>query len=225
MIIDFLDEKNNEFQEKNLHFNYKRKKILMYVFNGEYKNFLKTMTTFKINRNKFKNLEEYKDSDSYKSILKKMDDNFENTSHFLHLIIHSGLAFIFLYIPDILTIKYKQIIDINELIKLKKQLEELAKYKEESEIKIQESNKILEQSNKILKQNEEFVKYKQESKKQRLQLTEEFEKYKRESKQEFDQYKEKMGKIIDNLNNQIKELRNQSEKNEKVDANNLNANA
>ena len=225
MIIDFLDEKNNEFQEKNLHFNYKRKKILMYVFNGEYKNFLKTMTTFKINRNKFKNLEEYKDSDSYKSILKKMDDNFENTSHFLHLIIHSGLAFIFLYIPDILTIKYKQIIDNNELIKLKKQLEELAKYKEESEIKIQESNKILEQSNKILKQNEEFIKYKQESEKQRLQLTEEFEKYKRESKQEFDQYKEKMGKIIDNLNNQIKELRNQSEKNKKVDANNLNANA
>ena len=55
-------------------------------------------------------------------------------------------------------------------------------------------------------------------------MTEEFEKYKRESKQEFDQYKEKMGKIIDNLNNQIKELRNQSEKNKKVDANNLNAN-
>ena len=56
-------------------------------------------------------------------------------------------------------------------------------------------------------------------------MTEEFEKYKKESKQEFDQYKEKMGKIIDNLNNQIKELRNQSEKNKKVDANNLNANA
>ena len=126
MISHFSNEKTNKLQEDEFHFNYKRKKILMYVFNGEYKNYLKIMTTFKINRKKFRNLKQFDGDDSYEKIKSKFN-NLENTSHFLHLIIYSGFPFIFLYIPDIITINYLRNKDLYDI------KSEFSKFKEESQ--------------------------------------------------------------------------------------------
>ena len=162
MISHFSNEKTNKLQEDEFHFNYKRKKILMYVFNGEYKNYLKIMTTFKINRKKFRNLKQFDGDDSYEKIKSKFN-NLENTSHFLHLIIYSGFPFIFLYIPDIITINYlrnKDLYDIkSEFSKFKEVSQktneellitknELVKYKELSE---QTSNELSITKKELLK--------------------------------------------------------------------------
>ena len=160
MISHFSNEKTNDFQEEELHFNYKRKKILMYLFNSEYKNYLKIMTTFEINRKKFRNLKQFDDDDSYKKI-KNNFNNIENICHFLHLIIYNGLSFIFLYIPDILTINYIRNKDYYDIKK------ELSKNKEESE----KTNKELEKTRGELfttnkefeKTRGEFINYKKES--------------------------------------------------------------
>jgi len=154
IISHFLDSKTDSYQEKFLHFNYKRKKILFYVFNGEYQNFLSIMTTFKINREKFKKLNEYKDDVYYKGIINKFNNEQDNKTHFLHLIIYSGLAFIFLYIPDILSINYQKIIDSNKFEKEILNLKE--KYNEQTE----ENKKITEKYNKLSKK---FDKYKEEN--------------------------------------------------------------
>lgn len=184
MMCHFLNQNSNDEQEKTFHFNFQRKKILMYVFNGEYKNFLKIMTTFKINRNKFKNLKEYENEKSYKNILKNFKDDNENETHFLRLIIYSGLAFIFLYIPDILYINYKKILDNNKFQK------ELESYKAEAKQKID----TLEKESKI-KMSE--MEKKSKSVENELALT----------KQTMIEMEKKYMKIVNELKSEIEELK------------------
>ena len=199
MMCHFLNEKTNSEQENTFHFNFKRKKILMYVFNGEYKNFLKIMTTFKINRNKFKNLKEYENEESYKNILRNFNDNNENKTHFLRLIIYSGLAFIFLYIPDILYINCKKILDNNKFQK------ELELYKADAKKKIEtlenESNaakkKMLKMENesnaakiKMLKMADELAFTKQTM----IEMEKKYETIVNELKREIEELKQKINK-------------------------------
>ena len=143
----------------------------MYVFNGEYKNYLKIMTTFKINRKKFRNLKQFDGDDSYEKIKSKFN-NLENTSHFLHLIIYSGFPFIFLYIYDIKSefSKFKEesqktneelLITKNELSQYKvlseKTSNELVKYKALSE---QTSNELVKYKALSEQTSNELIKYK-----------------------------------------------------------------
>ena len=200
MISHFLDSKTDSYQEKFLHFNYKRKKILFYVFNGEYQNFLRIMTTFKINREKFKNLNEYKNDDYYKGIINKFNNEQDNKTHFLHLIIYSGLAFIFLYIPDILSINYQKIIDSNKFEKAISNLEE--KLNKQTEKYNEQNKKYNEQTEKLNKQTEKLNKQTEENKK----IT---EKYNKLSK-EFNKYKEDNNEIIKKLFNEINQLKKNS---------------
>ena len=54
----------------NLGFKKENEKILMYVFNNEYQKFITNILDFRINRNKFKEMERYKELKSYQNILK-----------------------------------------------------------------------------------------------------------------------------------------------------------
>ena len=185
MMCHFLNEKTNSEQENTFHFNFKRKKILMYVFNGEYKNFLKIMTTFKINRNKFKNLKEYENEESYKNILKNFNDNNENETHFLRLIIYSGLAFIFLYIPDILYINCKKILDNNKFQK------ELELYKADAKKKIET---LENESNAAKKKMSEMAYELAFTKKKMTEMEKKYETIVNELKREIEELKQKINK-------------------------------
>ena len=210
IISHFLDSKTDSYQEKFLHFNYKRKKILFYVFNGEYQNFLSIMTTVKINREKFKKLNEYKDDVYYKGIINKFNNEQDNKTHFLNLIIYSGLAFIFLYIPDILYINYQKILDSYKFEKIILNLEE----------KLNKQNeKLNKQTEKYNKQTEKYNEQTEENKK----IT---EKYNKLSKK-FDKYKEENNELIKKLFNEINQLKKNSGNNnisnsENPDNNNIN---
>ena len=127
-----MNKKYEEQQKKNYHFSYKRKrkKILMYTFINSYSDFLKNMVNFKINKNKFKNIDEkYKELNSYKEILNSFNSIKEN-SHFLNLIINSGLPFIFLYIPNTITESYQK---AYENVKIQKKFKEQDQKLEEQE--------------------------------------------------------------------------------------------
>ena len=54
----------------NLGFKKENEKILMYVFNNEYQKFITNILDFRINRDKFKEMERYKELKSYQNILK-----------------------------------------------------------------------------------------------------------------------------------------------------------
>ena len=210
MISHFSNEKTNKLQEDEFHFNYKRKKILMYVFNGEYKNYLKIMTTFKINRKKFRNLKQFDGDDSFEKIKSKFN-NLENTSHFLHLIIYSGFPFIFLYIPDIITINYlrnKDLYDIkSEFSKFKEVSQktneellitknELVKYKELSE----------QTSNELSITKKELLKYKDIAQKTNDELLKTKEVFQKQS-EDFLKSKEDSDFKINLLLKEINELK------------------
>ena len=82
----------------------------------------------------------------------------ENTSHFLHLIIYSGFPFIFLYIPDIITINYLRNKDLYDI------KSEFSKFKEVSQKTNEEllitKNELSQYKVLSEKTSNELVKYK-----------------------------------------------------------------
>ena len=61
----------------NLGFKKENEKILMYVFNSGYQKFIMNILDFKINRNKFKEMERYQELKSYQNILENYGLNVE----------------------------------------------------------------------------------------------------------------------------------------------------
>ena len=61
----------------NLGFKKENEKILMYVFNSEYQKFIMNILDFRINRNKFKEMERYQKLESYQNILENYGLNVE----------------------------------------------------------------------------------------------------------------------------------------------------
>ena len=215
----------------------------MYVFNGEYTNFLRIMTKFKINRNKFKHLKDYKNEESHKKILNKLKDESDDKTHFLYFIIYSGLAFIFLYIPNSFIDKYQEIknkVDYNnyitEMEKLKKESEmkiskleeESAKLKKESEMKISklegESAKLkIESDVKISKLEGDSAKMKEESEQSKADSDKQFADLKNTIKANSNLI-QKLIQKINELENKIQEKEHFNQGNNINDSNNLNNN-
>ena len=176
----------------------------MYVFNGEYKNYLKIMTTFKINRKKFRNLKQFDGDDSFEKIKSKFN-NLENTSHFLHLIIYSGFPFIFLYIPDIITINYLRNKDLYDI------KSEFSKFKEVSQKTNEEllitKNELSEYKVLSEKTSNELVKYKALSE----QTSNELVKYKALSEQKSNELK-KYKELYEQTSNELTKNKEQYKK-------------
>ena len=69
--------KRSKRLNNNLGFTKENEKILMYVFNSEYQKFIMNILDFRINRNKFKEMERYQELKSYQNILENYGLNVE----------------------------------------------------------------------------------------------------------------------------------------------------
>ena len=128
--------RKRELNEK-LGFKVNNKKIIMYVFNGKYHRFIENILDFQINKDKFKNMKNYKNFESYKKIV----DSFSKSQNkqkngLLKFIIESGIPFIFMFVQNL--IKLKGLKDNNNnVINLQKKVEEL-----DNQIKIFNKEKL-----------------------------------------------------------------------------------
>jgi len=143
LIEYFKTEESNDIQMKRFGFNYKRPKILMYVFDGSYSWFLKNMLDFQINQQKFVFVDKkFKASDSYQNIIETFQENKGNKSLFIQFIINSNIPFIFLYIPDIIRVKKMKDVKIQLLEKNNK----------EQDKKMKEQDKKMKEQDKKMKE-------------------------------------------------------------------------
>ena len=120
--------KNSVTLNKKIGFKKENKKIILYVFNGYYHRFIEDILDYKINQDKFKEMEYYKNKRSYIQITNTFDKIKESTpkNHLMNLIIMSGIPFIFIFIQNLT--KFQEIKNscLNEKLKeLEKQINEL----------------------------------------------------------------------------------------------------
>ena len=137
--------KRKELNDK-LGFNIKNKKILMYVFNGNYHRFIEDILDFEINRNKFKKMENYSNFECYNEIKKSFKNrNNKIKNRLLKSIIESGIPFIFIFIQNLIKLNTIKSEDSDVLNKKIDYLENKIKDFEERILKKEEDLKKLHQ--------------------------------------------------------------------------------
>ena len=101
----------------------------MYVFNSSYHCFIKDILDFKINRDKFKEMEYYKKFPSHEKIVKSFVEKKEGNNKLMQNIIESGIPFVMIFVQHLMKLQIiKQNCDLNEkLEKLEKDIKENTK--------------------------------------------------------------------------------------------------
>ena len=170
-IISYL-KKSDELNNK-LFFKKKNKKIIMYVFNGNYHYFIKDILDFKINQDKFKEMEYYKSSLYFQKIVKSfVQEQKERNNGLIKNIIESGIPFVIVFVQHLMklhSIKDNLNCDLNEKVKaLDNEINDLKIENENTQQRISNLEKILCEHLKkiekltktILNQDEEIKKIK-----------------------------------------------------------------
>ena len=113
-------KKSDELNDK-LFFKKTNKKIIMYVFNGNYHCFIKDILDFKINRDKFKEMENYKKKPCFQKIVESFfSEKKEGNIGLMKSIIESGIPFVIIFVQHLMklqSIKDNLNCDLNEKIK------------------------------------------------------------------------------------------------------------
>ena len=118
--------KKSDELNKKLFFKKSNTKIIMYVFNSSYHCFIKDILDFKINREKFKEMEYHKKFPSHKKIVKSFVENKEGNNNLMQNIIESGIPFVMIFVQHLMKLQIiKQNYDLNEKVeKLEKDSKE-----------------------------------------------------------------------------------------------------
>lgn len=185
--------KNDNLNER-LCFKKENKKIIMYVFNSKYHNFIKDILDFKINRDRFKEMSKRTDNQYCKnfvdSFIKYKDEYevFEKENGLLKSIITSGIPFVFIFVQNIMKLFQIKEKENNELKKkvnalngyingfkeknkeAKNGMQNEKSLREELNIAINEAVKGMKE--KILKLENENAKEKEETEKMKLEIKE-----------------------------------------------------
>jgi len=192
----------NPYLNKKLCFKKENQKIIMYVFNSKYHNFIKDILDFKINRNRFKEIAKGNDNqylNTFVNSFSKFKYEYrasKRVNGLLSSIINSGIPFVFIFVQNIMKLfeikekennKLKEEINsLNQYIKGLNRKNNEYKYDMqnkqeigEEELKISFQETIKEMKEKILalesekaKEKEERVKERNEREKMKLEIEE-----------------------------------------------------
>ena len=171
--------KKSDELNKKLFFKKSNTKIIMYVFNSSYHCFIKDILDFKINRDKFKEMEYYKKFPSHEKIVKSFVEKKEGNNKLMQNIIESGIPFVMIFVQHLMKFQIiKQNSDLNEKVeKLEKDLkentkisvdnlrkemmEQFKKQQEDAKIQQEEAKRQLDEYLKVIKKLSESLEIKE----------------------------------------------------------------